>query len=402
MAGIISTKRKYFSILYFLTCLILIAFFLTNWHAQHELKKRIICPTTVNKNLSMHGQQIIIEGKSCVISTIIDDSKTYRTTPSATSKPSELLEEDPFTSLESSAPPQIPFTIVTAASANHLCALENLLYSLNDLRTQLIPFPKIIVYNLGVNKTTQLPILQQLHKNGLMDELETFQYKDYPSFWDISYQAGEYGWKTGIVHEASKKYGGFLLWLDAGNQVTADFLYRFPSYLIKHQGFWSPRSAFTIGRWTHPGMLDYFHKKNEDDDINDEQFLNQLNCNGAVIGFDAGNKTIMDTIISPWYKCGLDKNCIAPPGSSRSNHRQDQAAITYLAYKTNHACHRSPRSYKIFTHRDIVCRTNLLERDLQLLYHPSTIDYPSWTPTDTFDLIHHPEWRHPVPKVLMR
>lgn len=341
--------------------------------------------------MSTRGQQIIIEGNSCVITTVTDDLKPYTTTTS----------EDALSSLEFSSPPQIPYTIVTAASANHLCALENLLYSLHDHRTQLIPFPKIVVYNLGVNQTTQLPILQQLHKNGLIDELETFQYEKYPSFWDISYQAGEYGWKTGIIYEASKKYGGFLLWLDAGNQVTSDFLYRFPSYLIKHEGFWSPRSAFTMGRWTHPGMFDYFNKKygnnNNDDDMNN--FVNQLNCNGAVIGFDASNKTIMDTIISPWYECGLNKNCIAPFGSSRSNHRQDQAAITYLAYKTNHSCRRSPKYYNIYTHRDIACRTNLLERDHQLLFHPSTIDFPQWTPTDTFDLIHHPKWRYPGPKM---
>ncbi|CAO3620430.1 unnamed protein product [Cunninghamella echinulata] len=371
MSAIISTRRRYFSIFYFISCLLFIFFFLKNWHTQRELKKVIVCPT-VNNKISMQGKQLVIEGSSCTKSTI---------------------EKDEFSSLSY----QLPYTIVTAASANHLCALENLLYSLQDHRDELTTsFPKIVVYNLGVNQT-QLPILNQLHRNGLIDVLETFDYQQYPSFWDISYQAGEYGWKTGIIHEASKKYGGLLVWMDAGNQIMEnnEFLNRLPNYIIKGDGFWSPRSSFTMGRWTHPGMFNYFKESNID------YYLRQLNCNGAIMGFDTNNQTIMDTIISPWYECGLHKDCIAPLGSSRSNHRQDQAVITYLAYKTNHSCHRSPRSYKIYTHRDISCRTNLLERDHHsLLYHPSTVDFPQWTPTDTFDLIHHPEWRFPSPKIL--
>ncbi|ORX60423.1 hypothetical protein DM01DRAFT_1342905 [Hesseltinella vesiculosa] len=332
-------------------------------------KRVIICPLTINKDNSVHHQQVVIEGTSCVISTTINEVELHR--------------------VSSPAPPPPPFTIVTAASANHLCALESLLYNLYDYRAQFPAFPRIIVYNLGVNKTTQLPTLHQLRDNGLIDELLTFEYDAYPAFWDISASAGEYGWKTAMVYETAKRVGGRLLWLDAGNQITSAFLSQVIDNIQQGDGFWSPRSAFRMARLTHPGMFDYFQA-----DPND--YARNINCNGAVFGLDASNQTIMDTIIEPWYQCGLDKNCIAPPGSSRKNHRQDQAVLTFLAYRSGHSCQWSHRFFKMQTHRDIACRANLLEREtLRVLNHPSTTDYPPWTPSDTFDLVNHPEWRYP-------
>ncbi|KAI8067552.1 hypothetical protein BC940DRAFT_333567 [Gongronella butleri] len=341
-------------------------------YANHAKK---ICPTTISRNSSVHQQRVVVEGSSCIISTTIDDVELHRTSP---------------------PPPPPPFTIVTAASANHLCSLENLLYNLYDYRAQFPSYPRIVVYNLGVNATTQLPVLHQLRSNGLIDDLLTFNYEAYPDFWDISVNAGEYGWKTAMVHETAKQYGGLIVWLDAGNQVTATFLSEVARHIYEGDGFWSPRSAFRMARLTHPAMFDYFG-------ADPLEYARSINCNGAIFGLDAANKTIMDEFIEPWYQCGLDRNCIAPPGSSRKNHRQDQAALTFLAYKTGHSCRLSHRFFKMYTHRDIACRANLLDRETQrILHHPSTVDLPVWTPSDTFDLVHHPEWRYPLPKSLSR
>lgn len=267
-------------------------------------------------------------------------------------------------------PTSYPYTIVTGSSANHLCSLEHFLYSLNELRTEVEEFPRIVVYNLGMNRT-QLPILDQLVDNGLIDDLETFDYFKYPRFWDIAINAGEYAWKTGILNEARVKYAndsnGILVWLDSGNILTPEFLRHVPNTIRKNDGFWSPSSSKTIGVWTHPGMLDYYNVKGED-------YNHFSNCNGAVFGVDAGNQTIVDTMIVPWFNCGLDKNCIAPPGSSRKNHRQDQAALTLLAYMNGHRCKGRPDQYDLQIHRDGSCRTELLALDIQgKLSHPSTL-----------------------------
>lgn len=46
--------------------------------------------------------------------------------------------------------------------------------------------------------------------------------------------------------------------------------------------------------------------------------------------------TIQTKLMQPWLHCALEKSCIAPPGSSRRNHRQDASAITLLVYKNLH------------------------------------------------------------------
>ena len=41
----------------------------------------------------------------------------------------------------------------------------------------------------------------------------------------------------------------------------------------------------------------------------------------------------MSKIFQPWVHCSMEVDCISPPGSSKSNHRYDQAALSILAQK---------------------------------------------------------------------
>ena len=54
-------------------------------------------------------------------------------------------------------------------------------------------------------------------------------------------------------------------------------------------------------------------------------------CNGAFVGFDTRSGEAM-AALRGWRECSLDVECIAPSGSHRGNHRQDQAALTVLAW----------------------------------------------------------------------
>ncbi|KAH8552606.1 hypothetical protein BGW37DRAFT_519376 [Umbelopsis sp. PMI_123] len=282
-----------------------------------------------------------------------------------------------------------PYTIVTAASGNHFCSLENFLYNLHDLRQEISEeeFPRVVVYNIGFNRT-HFPILDQLHANGLIDENVIFDFDDYPSFWDVNVRAGEYGWKAGIIEEVRQKYGGVILWLDSGDQATKDFLRTIPHYIRRH-GFWSPRSSSNMGTWTHQGLFDYYGVEKSD-------YQDYINCNGAIIGFDTKNATIVNEIMVPWYQCSLDKDCIAPRGSSRHNHRQDQAALTFLVYKSGRQCFGPPNVWGISTHKDVNCKTDLQQRRLDnKLFLPSSLDMPKWEKADSNELALHPEWRYP-------
>ncbi|KAF9099589.1 hypothetical protein BGX29_007030 [Mortierella sp. GBA35] len=249
-----------------------------------------------------------------------------------------------------------PYTIVTAASSNHFCALESFLYSLSEVldgleRTELRP--TIVVYNLGGMTPQQMDQMEWLRDNQYMDEYKDFDYGAYPPFWDINVARGEYGWKSGIIQEVADKYRGLILWLDSGNMLALDFLRYLPGYLDKY-GFWSPQSSGTFQQYTHPGLPQFYG-----DSI--ENYPQETNCNGAAVAFDASNDKIYNGLLKEWYKCSLTKECIAPTGSSRSNHRQDQAALTFLAKKMKfmEQCRHFPEHYGVTVHQDKVCKERI-------------------------------------------
>ncbi|CAO3678339.1 unnamed protein product [Umbelopsis vinacea] len=280
-----------------------------------------------------------------------------------------------------------PFTIVSAASANHFCALEAFLYSLHQLRDEVHPsqFPRVAIYNIGVNGS-QYPVLEALQKANYFDDLYNFDYPAYPNFWHIRQLRGQYAWKAGIVNEMRLKHDGVLIWMDSGNVPNAEFI-RSIADLVRKQGFWSPRSTgFMGGKLIHPGMFEWFAADQSD-------YKNRENCNGAALGFNLDDPRVVNELVVPWFECALEQDCIAPPGSSRSNHRQDQAAITFLAYRSGYTCYEYPEFHGITIHQDVKCRERLgLQAAQGKLVHPSSFDYPDWTTTDTSTMWRNPEW----------
>ena len=65
-----------------------------------------------------------------------------------------------------------------------------------------------------------------------------------------------------------------------------------------------------------------------------EKYFEYRNLNTAVIGLNPRLPKIAQ-LLTEWKDCALKPECIAPAGSSRQNHRQDQAALTVIAYKNN-------------------------------------------------------------------
>lgn len=263
-----------------------------------------------------------------------------------------------------------PFTIVTAASANHFCALESMLYTLQEVKKYVAAneFPRLVVYDLGTTDA-QKEIMTNLHEHGFFDERVEFDYDAYPSFWNIRVNRGEYAWKTGIVKEVQVRYGGVIVWLDTGDVPNAMFLRMIPSYIRRHGGFWSPRSTGLVGtsKLNHLGMFKYFGARRKDYEMFE-------NCNGAALGFDADDPRVVQQLIDPWYQCGLDQRCIAPKGSSRENHRQDQSAITLLAVRAGYRCVEYPEFHGVTIHQDDYCHQRLTALDnYGVLLHPSSI-----------------------------
>ncbi len=201
--------------------------------------------------------------------------------------------------------------IVTAADGSHFGPLRNLLYSLELFE----PMARVILYDLGLGAAAIDDLRTTWARDGR--EIRRFPFEKHPPH--VGMAARSYAWKPVIVDEVLRELGGAVLWLDAGDLVHAR-LHRIRAVLAG-EGFYSPRSSGTVGQWTHPLTLKALDAG--------EELLERPNRNAAIVGVTLRAAGLVEM----WRACALDPDVITPPGSSRDNHRQDQALLTVLAYQ---------------------------------------------------------------------
>ncbi|CAO3627620.1 unnamed protein product [Cunninghamella blakesleeana] len=340
-----SFKSTFYFKIIILLCILCLCLILLPYH--------ITKPTVKNNIVSKPPDEVCSINEDLTQACIADDS---------TKEEDNKLTNDNKIKTKTEA----PYTIVTAASANHFCALEAMLYIMQDLKQIVTPglFPRIVVYSLGILPEQEI-VLKNLHQHDYFDELIEFDYSKYPIFWNVSVNRGEYAWKPGAVKEIQEKYSGVIIWLDTGDVPNKRFIETIPSY-VKQHGFWSPRSTGLMGaKFNHIGLFQYYKTSKK-------MYASKENCNGAVLGFDASNPKIVETLIQPWFDCALDKDCIAPKGSSRVNHRQDQSAISFLALRAGYQCFEYPEFHGLTIHQDDFCNQRLA-----LLYQSGDLLTPS-------------------------
>ena len=227
--------------------------------------------------------------------------------------------------------------IVTASDKSHEKSLLQLLISIEQFE----PNATIMVYDLGLSSKTKN--YMEMRLPNLDMQVIKIDFNQYPNWMNISNKSkGEYAWKPLVIRATAKKIlhqekrsKTTLLWLDAGDKLTQNL--RTIRRYIQCYAFWSPASDGKIKDWTHEGLLLRFN-------LNKKQ-LNSNNLNGAIIGFSLdSNKSLI--LLEKWTDLSMQKDFIAPKGSDRTNHRQDQALLTVLAYKYS----LQPREVKILTY----------------------------------------------------
>jgi hypothetical protein len=217
--------------------------------------------------------------------------------------------------------------VVTAASSNHAGPLRKLLGSLERLDAQ------VECYDLGL-AAREIDALPRW--DGL--SLRAFDYAAYPAHMNVEVNAGEYAWKPAIVSEVVERERTSgrprdVVWADAGTYFDA--IAPLAGEIRRSAGVWLRRSSGTVAQWTHPGMWQFLGE-------DPAPFAERANADATLVGFATGHPsaTVRDgvygDVIAPWKACAMARDCIAPPGSSRRNHRQDQAVLTYLVHKTGH------------------------------------------------------------------
>jgi hypothetical protein len=137
------------------------------------------------------------------------------------------------------------------------------------------------------------------------------------------------------------EYKAPVFWFDAGNILFSSK--KIVATTLSH-GFYSPYSVKRIRDLTHPSLIDKFR--------NIENIENRRNLNGACVCFNPKNVKSMQ-LLREWFDLAQKIDYIAPEGSSRLNHRQDQSLLTLLAYKHN-LVNKMPHGYLDFSiHNDI-------------------------------------------------
>ena len=217
--------------------------------------------------------------------------------------------------------------VVTAASSNHAGALRYMLASLERLQA------RVDCYDLGLTKSE----VESLPRwDGLF--YHKFDYASHPPHMNVEVNAGEYAWKPAIVAEVVERTRASgepqdVLWSDAGSYFDA--LEPIAERIQASDGLWLRRSSGTVAQWTHPGTLAA---------LGDATGLrDRPNADATLVGFATGHRSVKirervyRDIIVPWRECAMNRDCIAPSGSSRRNHRQDQAVLSCLVHKAGFA-----------------------------------------------------------------
>lgn len=182
-----------------------------------------------------------------------------------------------------------------------------------------------------------------------------FDYGSYPPFMDVNVNAGEYAWKpvivADVVDEARRQpVPADVLWADAG--CFFHELEPIGRRVAASGGLWVRTSAGTMAQWTHPGMFASLQADPRD-------YAGKPNADATLVGFAVGSgpadrrEAVYRNVVAPWKACALDRNCIAPAGSSRRNHRQDQAVLSYLVHRAGYRfAHDSARDIGVCTKCD--------------------------------------------------
>tara|TARA_B100000768_G_C11283367_1_gene380145 strand:+ start:4215 stop:4940 length:726 start_codon:yes stop_codon:yes gene_type:complete len=205
--------------------------------------------------------------------------------------------------------------IVTGASDNHYFTLIQFINSFikNNINGNLI------IYDLGIHEKRWTELQEKYTSYNF--SFKVFEYTKYPDWFDINVNRGEYAWKPAIIYETYKEFDNeIIIWMDSGNLFLNNLndLVSFIERNYIHSGI----TSGNIQNWTHPNTINLLG-------CND---IYKPNRNGACIGFNT-RVTWVKEFIETYHQYCSNKDAIAPLGSSRENHRQDQAVFTILFYK---------------------------------------------------------------------
>ncbi len=229
--------------------------------------------------------------------------------------------------------------VITGADTTHYRSLLQLINSLKIIEK--VNF-NLIVYDLGFTND-ELIFFKYLHPELL---IKKFDFNNFPQYYNIKLNSGNYAWKPAIINIEYNllSRGSYVLWLDAGCFVHK------PLFLVKaaiyFRGFYSPFSGPKIKELTYSFTIKEMGLTNHE---------NKKMLSGGVLGLKVGIEK-NNILVNKWLNASNDINLIAPLGSNRDNHRQDQSLLSLLYYDIYNIRKAPLLSHKwleIAAHKDI-------------------------------------------------
>ena len=224
--------------------------------------------------------------------------------------------------------------IVTGADSSHFKSLRQFLSGVMKHESG----THVIAYDLGLTELQGA----EIQKTYPSVELRLFDFSLYPAFFNIKIHTGEYAWKPVIICDVLQEFKCYVCWMDAGNVITASLTWI--RKFVKKTGLYSPYSAGRVSDWTHPGTLKFLGASKD--------LLKKRNLSGACVAVSYRHEKARK-LVNKWKECALIRDCIAPAGSSRENHRQDQSVLSVLAHQSGIVKVMPSAMYGFKTHQDI-------------------------------------------------
>ena len=225
--------------------------------------------------------------------------------------------------------------MMTGASRNHGAASFNCLYSM----VLADPYASFVYVDFGLSLlqrrqlfshfATILQIQQKMKSTGVLAYCQ-FDWDHFPSWFSLSAnpsQNGGYAWKVVSLVDVFFEWRAVVYWVDGGC-VIREGISRELSW-TRHHGLFSPRSAGTVGTWVHSSAHEFMVKTGL---LRGPVALEKGMLSGGVLMLDFANATIRDQLVPRYLVCAYTQKCVSPRETDRSNHRQDQAALTLLAH----------------------------------------------------------------------
>ena len=209
-----------------------------------------------------------------------------------------------------------------------------------------------------------------------MEQFETWRVSLLHGREGEGWNSSSYAFKPKVISHAVSKYG-CVLWLDSSFEVHSPLACLF-DHIMRYGLLLSINSWLFPSAYAHHETLARFnvwHPAQQQSEKTQGFRVPRLGTQlpmeiqSGIVGVSSLHDNVVKLIIKPWLDCANLAECIAPNGSDKSNHRQDQtvlnAILVSLAYKADDASTPSssaaaaaalaaavPVSGKIFSHVD--------------------------------------------------